>query len=213
MIDQDVYIIDVCLAGDPSAFRVLFDRYRERAYAVAYRYLGNHDDAMDAVQESFLKAYQSLRSFNRKSSFYTWFCRILINVCIDLQRKAKRRGGVSLDEMETDFSEAEGHPHKVSPAPDAMLEQSELRARIDAAIMELPPKQRMAFVLSAIDGLPYKEIAKVMNCSIGTVMSRIFYARKRLQNSLQSWMDASADDSGAAENDATDLEENDEVRT
>jgi len=170
--------------GDRSALEVIFHRYRETAYRVAQRLLGNEGDALDAVQEGFIKALKNLRYFERRSSFKTWLLRIVSNASLDLGRQRGRRETLSLDAI--DWSE-QGLALSVNgndPVQD--VEQADLRQALDRALAELPESQRRTFVLHVDAGLSYREIASVMNISIGTVMSRLFYARQKLKVLLAS---------------------------
>jgi len=172
--------------GDRSALEVIFHRYRETAYRVAQRLLGNEGDALDAVQEGFIKALKNLRYFERRSSFKTWLLRIVSNASLDLGRQRGRRETLSLDAI--DWSE-QGLALSVNgndPVQD--VEQADLRQALDRALAELPESQRRTFVLHVDAGLSYREIASVMNISIGTVMSRLFYARQKLKGLLAARM-------------------------
>jgi len=171
--------------GDHAAYQVLVEKYQQRIYAVTYGLLGNREDALDAMQEAFIKAYRSLDRFKGKSGFYTWLYRIATNAAIDLGRKTSRRDEVEFRE-EIDADEEKGD-YPIAPAtenPADELMRKELGELIEEAIGELPPEQRTAIVLREIEGLSYREIAKVMKCSQGTVMSRLHYGRKRLQELL-----------------------------
>jgi len=172
--------------GDRSALEVIFHRYRETAYRVAQRLLGNEGDALDAVQEGFIKALKNLRYFERRSSFKTWLLRIVSNASLDLGRQRGRRETLSLDAI--DWSE-QGLALSVNgndPVQD--VEQADLRQALDRALAELPESQRRTFVLHVDAALSYREIASVMNISIGTVMSRLFYARQKLKGLLAARM-------------------------
>jgi RNA polymerase sigma-70 factor (ECF subfamily) len=183
---SDEELIERTLRGDRSAFQALVERYQQKVYAVTYGVLGNRENALDATQETFIKAYRSLSGFKGKSSFYTWLYRIAFNSAIDLGRKETHREEVEFRE-ELDQAEEKGEfpvaPKTVNPADELM--RKELGDIIEDAIQQLPPDQRTAIVLREIEGLSYKEIAKVMKCSEGTVMSRLHYGRKRLQEILE----------------------------
>lgn len=176
--------------GDRAAFQGLVEKYQRRIYAVAYGLLGNREDALDAVQEAFIKAYKSIDRFKGKSGFYTWLYRIATNAAIDLGRKQSRRGEVEFrEEIE---SEQETGSYPVMPMPENPADElmkRELGELIEDAIAKLPPDQRTAVVLREIEGLSYREIAKVMKCSQGTVMSRLHYGRKKLQELLEPHLD------------------------
>jgi RNA polymerase sigma-70 factor (ECF subfamily) len=165
-------------AGERSALEELFRRYRLPAYHVAYRLLGHEADALDAVQEGFVKALTHLTSFQGRSSFKTWLMRVVSNAAFDLGRQRGRRELVSLDT-------AAGKENGCSPAvffdPARGLEQADLRRLLHEALQALPEAQRRTFVLHADGGLSYREVAETLGISIGTVMSRLFYARQRLR--------------------------------
>ncbi len=173
--------------GDTAAFNELVTRYRQRAFAMLYNMLRNEQDAWDLAQDGFLKAWKNIGRFRGQSSFYTWLYRILMNVGIDWLRKKQIASG-------TEFDDAIGlrniEPGAVTAPrgemqPAERISDQEIRARIDAAIERLSPEHRTAIVMREIDGLEYSEIAEQMECSIGTVMSRLFYARKKLQAMLK----------------------------
>ena len=162
--------------GDRSAFEILVRRYQDRAYSVAFQILGHHEDALDVAQEAFARAYVSITRFRGSAGFYTWLYRILVNLAIDHTRAKGRMNPISLDDPQT--APAQREP---SADPGACLETKELGQQIAGAVASLPVHQRTALTLREIQGLSYQEIARVMNCSVGTVMSRLHAARQRLQ--------------------------------
>lgn len=178
----DEQLINRFLRGDRSVLELLFVRYRETAYRVAYRLLGNEADALDAVQEGFIKALTHLRGFERRSSFKTWLLRIVSNAALDLGRQRGRRETLSLESV--DWHEQDAGTTSFGFDPIQEVEQADLRQALDAALSELPEAQRRAFVLHVDAGLSYREVADVMRISIGTVMSRLFYARQKLKGML-----------------------------
>jgi RNA polymerase sigma-70 factor, ECF subfamily len=180
---SDEHLIACFLRGQPKALEELFQRYREPAYRVAHRLLGNEADALDALQEGFIKALTHLHGFERRSSFKTWLLRIVSNASLDLGRQRSRRETVSLQAAEWQDHEP-GFESSIDPLLE--VEQAELRQAVDAALAELPEVQRRTFVLHVDGGLSYREIASVMRISIGTVMSRLFYARQKLKGMLGS---------------------------
>lgn len=161
------------------------------------------DQARDAVQDAFIKAYEHLDTFQGDSSFYTWFYRIAFNLCIDRARRARRFTQVEFDEAlgHEDDTAFEMGPQRLGFDPAQALHDQEIRQRVLAALEELSPNHQTVLVLREVDGLAYKEIAEVMNCSIGTVMSRLFHARKRMQQLLRALMegDEGADATGVAD--------------
>jgi RNA polymerase sigma-70 factor, ECF subfamily len=181
LAENDWELVKRSLAGDPQGFRELFDRYHRQVLAIAVGMTGNGDDAMDVVQETFVRAHKNLGSFLGESSFYTWLYRIAVNVGIDFRRRQSRRPEVVQVEP-IDESAGDGE-HAVDPR--AEVERRELGARILKGIDELTPEHKAAIILREIEGLSYEEISKVMQCSKGTVMSRLHYARKKLQAKLR----------------------------
>jgi RNA polymerase sigma-70 factor (ECF subfamily) len=184
---DDLDLVARSQAGDTSAFNELVTRYRNRAYAMIYNMVRNEQDAWDLAQDGFLKAWKSINRFRGQSSFYTWLYRILMNVTIDSLRRKQIEGG-------TEFDDQIGLQHiapgaatapKSELEPAARISDQEIRQRIDEAIGKLSPEHRTAIVMREIDGLEYTEIAEQMGCSLGTVMSRLFYARKKLQTLLK----------------------------
>jgi RNA polymerase sigma-70 factor (ECF subfamily) len=173
-------------AGDQEALEELFRRYRQVAYRVARRLLGNDADALDAVQDGFVKALTHLTGFQGRSSFKTWLLRVISNAALDLGRQRGRRETLSLERVTTN----EGEPLQplVSDDPSLGLERADLRRQLDQALATLPEAQRRTFVLHAEAELSYREVADVLGISIGTVMSRLFYARQKLRAYLARWV-------------------------
>jgi RNA polymerase sigma-70 factor (ECF subfamily) len=169
-------------AGERTALEMLFQRYRLPAYRVAYRLLGNEADALDAVQEGFVKALTHLAGFQKRSSFKTWLLRVVSNAALDLGRQRGRRECLSLEAAE--FHDPDLTLLLVPDETTARLDRAELRRVLDQALLTLSEAQRQTFVLHAEAGLSYREVAEVMNISIGTVMSRLFYARQKLRTIL-----------------------------
>ncbi len=183
----DDQLIRAVLAGDQDAFRALMERYRNRAFGVALGIVGDPDEALDVVQESFVKVYYGLKSFRFGSNFYTWFYRLLVNQAIDRWRKSSRAPTVPLEE--TRLSEDDSPPEAgVYPkTPEDLALNVELSEAVAGAIEALPPYHRAVILLREVDGLPYDEIAAVMDCSVGTVMSRLHYARAKLKDALKAF--------------------------
>lgn len=176
--------------GDHGAFRVLVQRHESRVYALAMRILRDPEWAQDAVQESFLKAYRSIRKFEGRAAFGTWMYRLTYNQCLDMRRADKSGRYSEWDEERTAVSDDSESPvHDLSStirSPGEELERGELREQLEKAIETLPEAIRETLVLREIDGLPYGEIAERLQIPKGTVMSRLFHARKRLQEVLTS---------------------------
>lgn len=188
--NPDHELVRACLDGDATAYRGLVERYQGRIYNVIFGMVRNREDARDLTQDAFVKAYKNLKRFRFGSSFYTWICRIGMNVAIDHLRKQKVRkaqefdDGVATKEQGGVISLAH---HRDSPHKE--LERSRAHAQILAALDELPEQQRQVVVLREMEGMAYKEIAEVMDIPEGTVMSRLYYARKKLQEALSEVYD------------------------
>jgi RNA polymerase sigma-70 factor (ECF subfamily) len=179
---EEMVLVDRARGGELRAYDELIKRYQERIYATVYHMTSNHEDANDLAQESFVKAYQALKSFKGGSSFYTWLYRIAVNKTINFLKQRKNRQHMSLNDL--DFN-AEHDPDLVAlisdktPRREAGL--SELQEKLNEALLKLSEHHRMAVVLHDVQGLSHEEIAKIMHCNIGTVRSRLFYARQQLQ--------------------------------
>ncbi len=179
-------------AGDPAAFRALFDKYHRRVFAVALGVVRDSDDALDVVQEAFIKAHKNLSSFRGNASFYTWLYRIVMNLCIDHTRRTKRARKVDfeeatahLDSESDEITESSLSPKMLGQDPSRALLSKEIRDQVDRALSELSENHRTVLVMREVDGLSYEEMAEVMNCSKGTIMSRLFHARKNMQKLLR----------------------------
>ena len=177
---EDPVLVKAAQAGDMTAFEELVVRHRDKIYARAYSMMRNEEEAVDLSQEAWVKGWQRLVQFHGESSFGTWMTRIVINLCLDQLRKHKRQRTESIEEMNEDSGGVERQMPVVTVNPTAGLERSELRQRIDRALGQLSHEHRTVLILHEFEELEYKEIAKVMGCSIGTVMSRLFYARRKM---------------------------------
>jgi RNA polymerase sigma-70 factor, ECF subfamily len=179
---SDEQLLACYAAGRREALDELFHRYRQPAYQVAYRLLGHEADALDAVQEGFIKALTHLHGFQGRSSFKTWLLRVVSNAALDLGRQRGRREAVSLDAPQA----GEIVYPQLLAADEASqgLERTDLRRLLDQALASLSEVQRQTFVLYADGELGYREVAEAMGTSIGTVMSRLFYARQKLRTYL-----------------------------
>jgi RNA polymerase sigma-70 factor (ECF subfamily) len=169
--------------GDREALEELFRRYRSVAYRVAYRLLSNEADALDAVQEGFIKALTHLRAFQGRSSFKTWLLRVVTNAALDMGRQRGRREAFTLERLEE--GQRDGSEPNAYADPAHGLERADLRSQLYEALAKLPEPQRRTFVLHAEADLSYREVAQVLGISIGTVMSRLYYARQRLRALLK----------------------------
>ena len=181
-------LVKQCQAGDPEAFDQLVGRYRTRVFGMIYNMVHNEQDAWDLAQDSFLKAWKSIAGFRGQSSFYTWIYRIVTNVTIDWLRKKQVKGfGAEFDDtiQLKEIDPASRTVPKAGALPHQRMERREIRARIDEAIAQLSPEHRAVILMKETEDMQYHEIAEALGCSIGTVMSRLFYARKKLQNLLR----------------------------
>jgi RNA polymerase sigma-70 factor (ECF subfamily) len=176
---RDEELLQRYQAGERVALEEIFRRYRQPAYRVAFRLLGNEADALDAVQEGFVKALTHLHGFQGRSSFKTWLLRVVSNAALDLGRQRGRREAVPLDAA----NNGDVMPRQLQAADESGrgLERADLRMLLDQALATLSDVQRQTFVLYADAGLSYREVAEAMQTSIGTVMSRLYYARQKLR--------------------------------
>jgi RNA polymerase sigma-70 factor (ECF subfamily) len=185
---SELDLVKQCQAGNTEAFDQLVTRYRTRVFGMIYNMVHNEQDAWDLAQDSFLKAWKSISRFRGQSSFYTWMYRIVTNVTIDWLRKKQVKGsGAEFDDaiQLKDIDPASRTVPKADPLPHQRMERAEIRARIDEAIKQLSPEHRAVILMKETEDMQYHEIAEALGCSIGTVMSRLFYARKKLQNLLR----------------------------
>src|SRR5260370_31384354 len=172
---EDLELARRSQAGDTEAFGELVTKYRAKIFTMICSIVGNESDAWDLAQEGFLKAWRSIHRFQGRSSFYTWLYSITINVTIDSLRQRWRRSEVELDDAIPSFL----------PGPGVNYERAEIREQVFAALAQLTPEHRAVIALKEIEDLHYHEIAEILNVSIGTVMSRLFYGRKKLQSVLR----------------------------
>lgn len=175
---DDLALARKAQAGDLQAFEELVRAYRNDVFALSYHFVRNREEAWDISQEVFIKAFRSLKHFRGEASFKSWLLRITANQCKD-QLKKRRLDTVSFEEaIQTDAPGAELGPARQSEA-------HELGAAIEKAVASLPVKHRTAFILREMEGLSYQEMAEAMDCNLGTVMSRLHHARKKLQEALR----------------------------
>ncbi len=188
--EVDRELVRKAQAGELSAYDDLVRKYQERIYATVYHMTGHHEDASDLAQESFVKAWQALKSFKGDSSFYTWVYRIAVNRTINfLKQRRNRTPHFSLNDL--DFG-GENDPDLIAlvsqNTPRREVSLLELQTRLNEAIQKLSEEHRMVVTLHDIQGMPHDEIAAVMNCNPGTVRSRLHYARQQLQAWLADWV-------------------------
>jgi len=185
----DAVLVKRAQRGDLGAYDELVRRYQERIYSTVYHMTSNHEDATDLTQESFIKGFRALKSFKGDSSFFTWLYRIAINKTINFLKQRKHRHTMSLDNL--DFN-AEHDPELVAlisertPRRDTSL--AELQERLNEAMQKLSEVHRLVVTLHDIEGLPHEEIGRLLDCNVGTVRSRLFYARQQLQAYLADYV-------------------------
>lgn len=190
---EEAELLDRCRRGDRLAFRALVEKYQRRVYSLAFGFVRDPDEARDIAQEAFLKVFRHLDTFHGNANFYTWLYRITVNLCIDLRRKSGRTS-------KSEFDERIAHEDAGSPAdclspkrlgfdPMRELHNARLREKLQAGLATLSEMHRSVLVLREVEGLSYREIADVLECPEGTVMSRLFHARKQMQEYLQEFSD------------------------
>ena len=192
MEETDINLVKLARNGDRMAFQKLVERYQRRIFGLCYGMVRNPDDAMDLVQETFVKVFKNLDRFEGQSSFYTWAYRIATNVSIDFLRKQKRQRTVDYDDaiLRDDDVEDVGSllPSRLGVNPAKVYGRRELLEKIEEALGTLSDHHRQAILLREVEGLSYQEIADVMEVSIGTVMSRLHHARKNMQKHLAEYV-------------------------
>ena len=186
---SDLTLVRNAQREDVRAYDELVRRYQERIYATVYHMTSNHEDANDLVQETFIKAYRALKTFKGDSSFYTWVYRIAVNKTINFLKQRKNRLHMSLNDVDIN---AENDPDLVAlvseKTPRRDLNMAELQDKLNAAMLKLSEHHRMVVTLHDIQGLSHEEIGEIMDCNIGTVRSRLFYARQQLQGYLLDYL-------------------------
>ena len=180
--EPDDLLVARATRGDRPALEELFRRHRDPAYRVAYRLLGHSEDALDAVQDGFIKALTNIRGFESRCSFKTWLLRVVSNAALDIGRQRRRRDELSAAASDRASADGGMTPDHADPGREA--EEADLRRALSDALRHLPETQRRTFVLFVDGGLSYREVAEAMGISIGTVMSRLFYARQKLKRIL-----------------------------
>ncbi|MCL4177705.1 MAG: sigma-70 family RNA polymerase sigma factor [Verrucomicrobia bacterium] len=175
--------------GDLEAYDELVRRFQERIYATIYHMTANHEDANDLAQETFIKAHQAIASFKGDSSFFTWLYRIAVNKTINFLKQRRNKNNLSLNDLDLN---AEHDPDLVAlvsdktPRRDVAL--AELQEKLNAAMQQLSETHRLVVTLHDVQGLAHEEIAGIMGCNVGTVRSRLFYARQQLQAYLSDYL-------------------------
>ncbi len=190
---EDIELVRRSQAGDHAAFNELVTRYRQRIYAMAYHMTRNEQDAWDLAQDTFVRAWKSIHRFRGDSSFYTWIYRIVSNVTIDSIRKKQGRVETEFDDSLAGLQGIDVRARTVpggTSSPDENMRQKEIGTRIEQAMGKLSAEHRAVLVMKEIEGLQYHEIADAIGIEIGTVMSRLFYARKKMQSQLKDLYEA-----------------------
>lgn len=171
--------------GDVTAFETLIQEYQKRIFSIAYRMMQNQEDAADLTQEIFLKLFQNLDKFRGNSQFSTWVYRVATNTCLDALKKAKRQTAYSLDkEIETEEGTLLGELPDKGPSPQELAEKKAILEAVRLGIAKLSKEHQRVMILRELEGLSYEEIAQILNCSVGTVKSRINRARENLKKIL-----------------------------
>ncbi len=194
-VGDDRKLVALAQQGDRAAFRSLFERYSRRAYSLAFGVVRNPDDALDVVQDAFIKAHRHLDKFEGQASFYTWLYRIVMNLAIDHLRKNRRHKVVDFADGNLDegaLGEESLIPRIVGGNPGRALMDKEIRDRVAVALDELSANHRAVLVMRELEGLSYEEMAQAMECSKGTIMSRLFHARRNMQKRLADLYDRPA---------------------
>ncbi|MCA9517835.1 MAG: sigma-70 family RNA polymerase sigma factor [Myxococcales bacterium] len=189
--NEDQELVRRAQAGDQKAFREIVERYQRKVYTIAYGIVRNPDVAMDVVQDAFVKVYRHLGSFQGNSSFYTWLYRIVVNLCIDKKRRAARASEVDYDDAlshEEGFTDGPTLASTGIENPFKAAQRKELVEHMDEALDTLSEDHREILLLREVDGLSYEELAETLGIAKGTVMSRLFHARKNFQKSLMRYL-------------------------
>lgn len=188
--DADLEIVRRVQAGDVAAFDRIVEKYRERVFGVLYNMTSNREDAADLTQDAFIKAFQSIHRFGGQASFFTWLYRIAVNSTLSHLRKARLRSFFSLEQIDADAPVSREIIAALTDTTggerDAYVR--ELQEKLNDAMQKLSIKHRTVVTLFEIDGLSHQEIADVMGCSVGTVRSRLHYAKQLLQSELQPYL-------------------------
>ncbi len=191
MNDEEIQLISECQQGDQEALKEIFDKYHKKVYRIAYGVVRHREEALDIVQEVFVKLFRSIKNFKGRSHFYTYLYRMVMNTAIDHARKMGKQFISSLNE-EGSFEPSE----EVEKGPERILLHKELEEKVKWAMEKLPAERRGYPCFREVEGLSYQEMADAVGCSIGTVMSRLHYARKRMQELLKDYVGPQGQSSG-----------------
>jgi len=195
---KDLELVSRYRDGEQRAFELLVKRYQRKVYSLAYGIVHNPEDAMDVSQEAFVKVHRYLDKFQGSASFYTWLYRIVVNLCIDHLRRAGRAYSVeyddAIDRSQGVLAATDIVPSRQGTDPRQALGDKETLGHINDGLAQLSPNHRAVIMMRELEGLSYKEMAEIMECSKGTIMSRLFHARKRLQSYLLGVLNEDADE-------------------
>ena len=185
MDTNEAQLISRCQQGDQEALKEIFNQYHQKLYRIAYGVVRHREEALDIVQEVFIKLFRSIHQFKGKSRFYTYLYRMTMNTAIDHTRKMKKVPPLSMDEEEG-FQLSDDADKR----PDRILDHKELEAKVKWSMDQLSPDQKAVLIFREVEGLSYQEIAEATGCSIGTVMSRLHYGRKKVQELLKDYVES-----------------------
>jgi RNA polymerase sigma-70 factor (ECF subfamily) len=184
-MDEDLELIDKIIGGDKAAYKTLVDKHKKRVYSVAYGIIGDREEAKDILQEAFMKAFYSIGSFRRESSFYSWLYRILVNLCKDYIRKKSKAPSLIRARINDDYREPEEiEIVDTGKNPKEELLNKEITNVVGKALKRLPPKQRLIFILRHINGFSMEEISDSLRCSRSTCKVHLFRAIRALRKEL-----------------------------
>jgi RNA polymerase sigma-70 factor (ECF subfamily) len=181
---NEAQLISRCQQGDQEALKEIFNQYHQKVYRIAYGVVRQREEALDIVQEVFIKLFRSIHQFKGKSRFYTYLYRMTMNTAIDHTRKMKKVSTLSMDEEEG-FQLSDDAERR----PDRILAHKELEVKVKWAMDQLSPDQKAVLIFREVEGLSYQEIAEATGSSIGTVMSRLHYGRKKVQELLKDYVE------------------------
>lgn len=189
---SDKQLVSRVQKGDRRAFDLLVLKYQHRILSLVGRFISDYAEAQDVTQEAFIKAYKALPSFRGDSAFYTWMYRIAVNTAKNhLISRGRKTPTQDIDLDDAEFFTGEGAMKEIE-TPDGLLQRDQLRDVVFDAIEQLPDELRRAVTLRELEGMSYEEIARTMDCPIGTVRSRIFRAREAIDKKMQPLMEATA---------------------
>ena len=187
--NEDTELVALAQKGSTNSFNKLVDKYHSRIYSLTYQMTSNREDAEDLTQEIFIKAFEALPRFKGRSSFYTWLYRIGINKTINYRKKRNRNRPISIDALDQDIAFDEVYAELDSKdSPLRHMGLNELQVKLNEAMQRLSLKHRTVVVMHDIEGIPHDEIAKIVGVSVGTIRSRLFYARRQLQADLGEYI-------------------------